>query len=283
MNKGVVAALVIVALGIGGFFAARYTRRISQQLTSAPADSSGAKPVVKFVKNPVAVPALSLKTLDGRTLNSSDWKGKVTLVNFWATWCPPCREEIPDLIKLQERYKDKLQIIGVSSDEGPVEDVARFVAEHRMNYPIVMETPELLKAFPGIFALPTTFVIDQEVKLVQKHVGLLNPAMIEQETRVLAKLDTTAAVERVEDTGQVLLANAAQATDVPGLELNKLKPAQKTAALKRLNAEACTCGCGLTVAQCRINDPSCGTSLPIAKQIVAEASGAPKKPQVASP
>ena len=137
-----------------------------------------------------------------------------------------------------------------------------------------METPELTKAFPGIFALPTTFVIDQDVRMVQKHVGLLNPAMIEQETRVLAKLDTTAAVECVEDNGQVLLANSAQATDVPGLALEKLTAGQETAALKRLNDEPCTCGCGLTVAQCRINDPSCAISLPIAKKIVEEAQKA---------
>jgi hypothetical protein len=77
----------------------------------------------------------------------------------------------------------------------------------------------------------------------------------------------------VADNGQVLLSNAAQATDVPGLELGKLTPEQRTAALKRLNDEQCTCGCGLTVAQCRINDPNCDVSLPIAKKIVDEASG----------
>ena len=224
------------------------------------------------MKNPVAVPELTLKTLDGRTLNSRDWKGKVTLVNFWATWCPPCREEIPDLIKLQERYKDHLQIIGVSSDEGSPNDVAKFAAEHRMNYAIVMETPELVKAFPGIFALPTTFVIDQDVMMVQKHVGLLNPALIEQETRVLAKLDTNVEVERVEDKGTTLLSNAAQATDIPGIEAEvaKLTGTQKTEVLKRLNNEQCTCGCGLTLAQCRMNDPNCEVSLPIAKKIVEE-------------
>src|SRR5439155_17496388 len=173
MPKTFIAALVIIAIGVGGFFAVRYTREVSRQITASP-ENGGAKPALKFVKNPVAVPELTLKTLDGRPINSRDWKGKVTLVNFWATWCPPCREEIPDLIKLQARYKDQLQIIGVSSDEGPVAEVAAFVAEHRMNYAVVMETPELTKAFPGIFALPTTFVIDQDGKIVQKHVGLLN-------------------------------------------------------------------------------------------------------------
>jgi thiol-disulfide isomerase/thioredoxin len=276
MNKTLIGVVAVAALGIGGFVAARYVRQAGAGLGGAPTPQfdAGEKPTVRFVKNPVSVPDLTFKTLDGRTMNSRDWKGKVTLVNFWATWCPPCREEIPDLIKLQARYKDQLQIIGVSSDEGPVEEVAKFVAEHRMNYAIVMETPELTKAFPGIFALPTTFVIDQDGRIVQKHVGLLNPALVEQETRVLAKLDTSATVEWVEDKGEVLLANAAQATDVPGLALEKLTAGQRTTALKRLNEEPCTCGCGLTVAQCRINDPSCGISLPIAKKIVEESQKA---------
>jgi thiol-disulfide isomerase/thioredoxin len=272
MKKALIGIVAVIALGVLGFFAGRYTRQPAPDTAGAPApQDTGSNTAVRFVKNPVSVPELTLKTIDGRTLSSRDWKGKVTLVNFWATWCPPCREEIPDLIKLQERYKDQLVIIGVSSDEGPVEEVAKFAKDHKMNYAVVMETKELSKAFPGIFALPTTFVIDQDVRMVQKHVGLLNPVLVEQETRILAKLDTTSAVEWVEDKGEVLLANAAQATDVPGLALETLSPVQRTSALKRLNDEPCTCGCGLTVAQCRINDPTCGTSLPIAKKIVEDA------------
>jgi thiol-disulfide isomerase/thioredoxin len=231
-------------------------------------------PVLRFASNPEPAPGLLIHDLSGKVTSMEDLKGKVVLVNFWATWCPPCREEIPDLIKLQARYKDQLQIIGVSSDEGSPADVAKFAAEHRMNYPIVMETPELVKAFPGIFALPTTFVIDQDVMIVQKHVGLLNPALVEMETRVLAKLDNNVQIERVEDKGTVLLSNAAQATDIPGIEAEvaKLSGNQKTTVLKRLNDEQCTCGCGLTLAQCRINDPSCEVSLPIAKKVVAEAA-----------
>ena len=269
MKKAVIGVVALAALVVGGFFAARYTRHVSEQLT-APQKAGGPAVKVTFVKDPVPVPELTFKTLDGRTMNSRDWKGKVVLVNFWATWCPPCREEIPALIKLQETYKDHLLILGVSADEGSPDDVAKFAAEHRMNYPIVMETPELTKAFPGIFALPTTFVVDQDVKMVQKHIGLLNIAVVEQETRVLAKLDTTAEVEHVQDNGQVLLSNAAQATDIPGIDLKVLSKDQRAVALKRLNDEQCTCGCSLTVAQCRINDSSCEISLPIAKKIVAD-------------
>ena len=119
-------------------------------------------------------------------------KSKVILVNFWATWCPPCREEIPDLIALQEKYRDQLQIIGVSQDSGRPIKCARFAAEHGMNYPVVMTTPEIEKLFPGVYALPTSFIIDREGRIAQKHVGMLNAALTEIETRALAGLDADA-------------------------------------------------------------------------------------------
>lgn len=267
--KILIAAVAVAALAVGGFLAVRYTRQVGDSLMSDP-QSGGAKPKITFIKDPVAIPELTMKTLDGRTLSSKALSGKVTLVNFWATWCPPCRDEIPDLIKLQERYKDQLLIIGVSSDEGSSEMVAKFAAEHRMNYPIVMETPELTKAFPGIFALPTTFIVDPDLKMVKKHVGRLNPGIVELETRVLAKLPADVEVQRIVDNTQAVLTGNAQATEVPGLDLDSLSPSQKTAALKRLNEEKCTCGCGFTLAQCRINDTTCAVSLPIAEKIVAE-------------
>ncbi len=267
--KAPLAILVVVALGVGGFMAARYTQRVGQDLTTAPA-SGTAKPRVRFIKDPAAIPDLTMTTLDGRTITSKDLAGKVTIFNFWATWCPPCRAEIPDLVKLQEQYKDHLVVIGVSSDEGPTEAVSRFAADYKINYPIVMETPELTKAFPGIFALPTTFIVGPELKMMQKHVGQIRPAQIELETRVLAKLPVDAAIEYETKTTQAVLASNAQATDIPGLDLTSLTPAQRTVALKRLNEEACGCGCGLTIAQCRINDSTCAVSPPLAEKIVAE-------------
>src|SRR5476649_2626692 len=96
---------------------------------------------------------------DAIEISMASLRGKVVIVNFWATWCGPCRAEIPDLVALQEKYKDTLQIIGISEDEGGVDGVKRFAAEHRINYPVVMTTPALEKMFPGISALPTSFVI----------------------------------------------------------------------------------------------------------------------------
>ena len=270
MKKLLIALVILVATGVATFMAVRYTRQVSQQLTSAPAAAPGGRAKLRFIKDPGTIPHMVLKTIDGGTLDSNDFNGKVVLVNFWATWCPPCRDEIPDLIKLQARYKDHLLVIGVSSDEGPVEMVSKFVAEHRMNYPIVMETEELRKMFPGIYALPTTFTVDSNMKMVQKHVGRLNASQVELETRYLAKLPVEADVEQVAANADSTLSDQAQATDVPGLKLETLTPAQKVAALKQLNETKCDCGCGLTVAQCRINDPTCGVSLPMAEKIVAE-------------
>jgi thiol-disulfide isomerase/thioredoxin len=195
-------------------------------------------------------------------------------VNFWATWCPPCRAEIPDLINLQRKYRDHLVIIGISEDESPVETVRAFAVEQKMNYAIAMTTPELAKVFRGVSALPTTFVIDRDGKVAQRHVGLLNAEETELEAQVLAGLNTNARIERVDDPARVRLENAAQATSIPGVDLTKLSPAKRTEAIKALNADDCTCGCGLTLAECRINDPDCPISLPLAREKVQKLTDA---------
>jgi thiol-disulfide isomerase/thioredoxin len=272
MNKKTfLGAIVVLTLGIGGFMAVQYTQRVNQQLT-AGTDTNRAtgKAVVRWVKTPRAVPELTMKTLDGKTITTKDLAGKVTIFNFWATWCGPCRAEIPDLVKLQEQYKDHLVIIGVLSQDPPGDHVLKFAADYKMNYPIVEETQELTDAFPGIFALPTTFMVGPDLKMMQKHVGQIRASQIELETRVLAKLPVDAEVQFGNPEGQAQLASNAKATDIPGLDLSSLTPEQKTAALERLNEEPCDCGCGLTIAQCRINDSTCAVSPKLAAQIVAD-------------
>jgi len=227
-------------------------------------------PVVELLKEAPPLADFSMTDLNGKQISSKDLRGKVVLVNFWATWCPPCRAEIPDLIKLQDKYRDKLVIIGVSEDEGTVDEVKAFVAQQRMNYPVAMTTPELANVFRGVSALPTTFVIDREGRLAQRHVGLLVASRTELETQVLAGMAVNVRIERVDDPAKVRLAKAAQATSIPGVDLTKLTPAQRTEAVKALNAENCTCGCGSTLAECRIDDPDCPVSLPLAKELVAK-------------
>src|SRR6188472_2093548 len=121
----------------------------------AAADSATeGTPSLALLKEPMAVAPFTVVDLDGKTISMADLKGKVVLVNFWATWCPPCRAEIPDLVKLQEKYRDKLVVLGISEDEIPADEVKAFVVAQKMNYPVVMTRPELAKIFRGVSALP---------------------------------------------------------------------------------------------------------------------------------
>jgi thiol-disulfide isomerase/thioredoxin len=235
---------------------------------AAASRGTPATPTVRFFKNPAPAKPFTVRTIDDRELSLESFRGKVTIVNFWATWCPPCRAEIPDLIALQDKYRDHLQVIGISEDEEGPTVVRKYAAEHRMNYPIAMTSPELEKLFPGIAALPTSFIIDRDGRIVQKHVGMLNAAVTEQETRALAGLSVSARIEHVDQTQKLELGPNAQALDIPGVDLAKLSPAKRREAIEKLNGESCTCGCDLTIARCRVDDPTCGVSLPIARRIV---------------
>jgi thiol-disulfide isomerase/thioredoxin len=226
--------------------------------------------------------------LDGNPVSTAAWKGKVVFVNFWATWCPPCRAEIPILIDLQNRYKDRLQIVGVSVDDGDPTDVKQFVKEAGINYPIVMADRAIVKEYGGVPALPTLFVVNPDGNVVQKHEGLFSNELYEAEVRSLLALPVDATIETFEDTGQIFLKNAVLATELPNVDFTGLNPEQKKVALKRMNSETCDCGCTLTLAQCRINDTSCPISKKLAAKVVKEvasnaAASIPAIPAAASP
>jgi len=238
------------------------------------------QPTIRFVRNPDAAPDFNLSGLDGKPVSLAASRGKVILLNFWATWCGPCRAEIPDLVELQSKYKDRLQIIGLVLDDDDQQIIKEFVKEFQINYPIALATAEIRVQYGGIPALPSSFVLDAQGRVVQKHIGLRNPLLYETEIRALLGLPINARVETFEDTGEIFLKHADRASELPGVNLSKLTPQQKTAALHRLNAEFCTCGCEYTLAQCRIYDSACQKSKSAAAQIVTEiiAPHAPKTP-----
>ena len=277
-------ALVFV-LALGGVLltwaAARYARQVEnrQPVTAdaspEPSAPGGERVTLRFFRDPKPAPVFHLKDLDGREISSASLRGKVVIVNFWATWCGPCRAEIPDLVALQEKYKDTLQIIGISEDEAGVEVVKRFADEHHVNYPVAMTTPEIEKLYPGISALPTSFILDRESRIVQKHVGMLTARTTEYEARHLAGLPVNASIEEVDQSQglKLNLEHGAQALTIPGIDLASLPLAKRTEALQKLNSQPCTCGCDLTLARCRVDDPTCGVSLPLAQQIVKHIAG----------
>jgi thiol-disulfide isomerase/thioredoxin len=260
--------LSVAGLGLLG------TTRVFLLRTSAAAPPARAEdanpPVIRFVKNPELAPALQSQDLLGKQVNKDNWAGKVVLVNFWATWCPPCREEIPELLELKKEYKDRLEIVGISEDDDPPEKVMKFARQEGMTYPIVMATPELIESYGGVPALPTSFLIDTQGRVVQKHSGLYPIKLYHREIRALLGMPTDARVETFIDTGQVFLKNAANATELPGVSFKGLTAEQKKRALRRLNSESCTCGCNLTLSQCRVNDGECPVSGKLAAQVVKE-------------
>jgi thiol-disulfide isomerase/thioredoxin len=258
------------------------TQSAQADAKAAKQDTPDAEPI-RFVKNPDTAPVFLLNDLEGKPVSLAEAKGKVVLLNFWATWCGPCRAEIPDLVDLQKRYADKLEIIALATQEDDADQVRRFVLDSGINYRVAMAPDDVVREYGGIAALPTSFVIDAQGRVVQKHVGLNDPTLYERELKAMLGMPVNAKVEYFEDNGQVFLKNAERATELPGVDFSKLTVAQKSTALRQMNAKSCDCGCGLTLAQCRINDSACRVSLALAGQVVDQISGRAPKSKTKSP
>jgi len=134
-----------------------------------------------------AAPAWQLKDLAGKTVTSEQLKGKVVVVDFWATWCGPCRVEIPGYIEMQKKYgKDGLMIVGVSLDQAGPEVVKAFADKFKINYTIVMGDDAVAQSFGGVEAIPTTFLIDRTGQIRDRKMGAEESETYEQ--KVLAVL-----------------------------------------------------------------------------------------------
>jgi thiol-disulfide isomerase/thioredoxin len=252
------------------------TKAQDQNQTQAPEQPGEA--VIRFIRDPDAAPEFAVRGLDGRTVNLAAARGKVVLLNFWATWCGPCRMEVPDLVELQKKYQDQLQVIGLVIDDADEDAVRKFAKRYAINYPVAMATDEMRFQFGGVPALPTSFIIDAQGRVVQKHIGLRDPELYEMEVRALLGLPISARVETFEDTGEIFLKHANRASELPGVDMTSLTPAQKTVALHRMNEETCTCGCKYTLAQCRIYDSACPVSKQRTAKIVAECANGTTAP-----
>ena len=133
-------------------------------------------------------PAFELKDLNGRTVRLSDFKGNIVLLNFWATWCAPCRVEMPDLVKLQNEYQSKgLQIVGVTYPDYTRAGVRHLARRLKLNYPILLGTGELAVQYGVSEALPTTIVIDREGQIRARILGILEPDEFEQIVKPLLR------------------------------------------------------------------------------------------------
>src|SRR5882672_11555456 len=147
-------------------------------LVSAQQDD---QPAIRFVRKPDPAPEFQLVGLDGQPITLAASRGKVILLNFWATWCGPCRAEIPDLVELQNKYRDHLQILGLVVDDDDRDAIKEFTEKAGINYPVALASNDVRSQYGGIAALPTSFMLDAEGRIVQKHEGLRDPILYETE------------------------------------------------------------------------------------------------------
>ena len=138
-------------------------------------EEPGIKAPVKSQKDRKPAPDFTLKDATGATVKLSDYRGKVVLLNFWATWCGPCKIEIPWFMEFEKNYKDrKFAVLGVSLDDDGWDSVRPYLEAHKINYRVMVGSEELSQQYGGVDSLPTTFVLDREGRIAVRHVGLVS-------------------------------------------------------------------------------------------------------------
>ena len=148
-------------------------------LISAGCSSSGETGVEAASLKPEskrnAAPAFTLKDSNGATVSLADYKGKVVLLNFWATWCGPCKIEIPWFVEFEQQYKDRgFAVLGVAMDEEGWDIVRPYITDKRVNYRVLMGTDLVAQLYGGVESLPTTFLLDREGRIASTHIGLIS-------------------------------------------------------------------------------------------------------------
>ena len=174
----VLLAFAVMALGV---YLGIHRRSWQHPALTTPANTSSAPAISGLA----AAPDLFMTDLNGNALHTGKYKGKVVLVNFWAAWCTPCAEEVPQFIALQRKYQDQgFQVIGISVEDDAGE-LRNFYRKYQMNYPVVPGDLKISDAFGGVLGLPTTFIIGRDNLVHGKHNGATDFSVIEQEVVAL--------------------------------------------------------------------------------------------------
>lgn len=133
----------------------------------------------------VKMPAFSLpNAVGGATVNSTDYVGKTLLITFFATWCPPCMQEVPTLMELQQQFsKTDFSVVGLSVDQGGLDVVAKLVEKRAINYPVLMADETTARNFGGVAGIPTSFLVNKEGNVVKKYPGYVPHAVLENDIK----------------------------------------------------------------------------------------------------
>jgi thiol-disulfide isomerase/thioredoxin len=180
MGKMVVAVAAALALGV-----LTLPRFLTDSSAVAPDPSDGRPASAGCKAEGPANLTLTLKDMNDAEYKLSDLKGKVVLVNFWASWCAPCLAEIPEFIKVREEYHDRgFEILGISTDDTPAQ-LRDFARKYKTNYPLVQVTAEVEEAYGPVFGLPTSILVARDGSVCKRHFGPLSKEQLERELKPL--------------------------------------------------------------------------------------------------
>lgn len=169
----------VVLLLVVGIIATDGESKETESSRTSPAFSE-----IENVSNNKA-PDFTLFDTNGDSVSLSDYEGKVVILNFWATWCGPCRMEIPEFVKLQEKYGDDVVILGISVDQDGPKVVPSFMKRFEINYPVLYATNEIIYNYGGITGVPTTFVLDRNLIIQRLYIGYRPVYVFEQDIKAL--------------------------------------------------------------------------------------------------
>lgn len=168
--------VIIIAITVALFVGKRFTK---SGKNASSVIASVLKPQDDGPANGAPAPDFTLKTLDGKDVTLSSLKGKAVMVNFWATWCEPCKIEMPWLVELQDKYrKDGFEIVGVAMDDSGQKEIAEFVRKMKVNYTVVIGSEKVADLYGGLDGLPTNFFLDRNGKVIDSFKGLRSESVI---------------------------------------------------------------------------------------------------------
>lgn len=227
-------------------------------------------------------PDFTLTDINGAKLSLSDYKGKVVLLDFWASWCGPCRIEIPWFVQMQDKYRDQgFAVLGVAMQDTP-DSVGSFYQHFHLNYPVALGNAQLAALYGGIYGLPTSFVIGRDGRIYAEHSGTTGAGIFQREIEQLlaekSQNEDTNFTPAGEPEEIELGAPGEVNPEVPGVDISKLSPAELAEFKKQLAGAKCTCGgCQFSLLQCRRDDTTCPVSRKAAREMLEKMQAAGDK------